>query len=51
MEELKNTIWDLPTPAVTVDLDIAERNVKKMAQEAVQHGLAHRPHIKTHRSG
>ena len=51
MEELKNTIWDLPTPAVTVDLDIAERNVKKMAQEAAQHGLAHRPHIKTHRSG
>lgn len=51
MGEKKNTIWDLPTPAVAIDLDIVERNIKKMAEGARQHGLAHRPHIKTHRSG
>lgn len=51
MDEKRNTIWDLPTPAVTVDLEIAKRNIRKMVEEAKQHGLVHRPHIKTHRSG
>ena len=41
----------LPTPAVVVDLDQAERNIKKMAEEAGKYGIRHRPHIKTHRSG
>ncbi len=42
---------DLPTPAVVVDLDIVERNIKTMAEQAATYGIRHRPHIKTHRSG
>ena len=41
---------NLPTPAVVVDLDIAQNNIKKMISGLSRHGVAHRPHIKTHRS-
>lgn len=41
----------LPTPAVVVDIGTAKRNVERMAEGARQHGLSHRPHVKTHRSG
>lgn len=41
----------LSTPAVVVDLDRAENNIKKMAEQAGKYGIRHRPHIKTHRSG
>lgn len=45
-EELKK----LATPAIVVDLGVAERNIRKMIQSAKEYGLKHRPHIKTHRS-
>lgn len=46
-EEVKS----LPTPAVVIHLDVAEKNIKRMLDEAEKAGIKHRPHIKTHRSG
>ena len=40
----------LETPAPLVDLDRMERNITRMAGYARQHGIALRPHIKTHKS-
>ncbi|WIM99338.1 alanine racemase [Actinoplanes oblitus] len=40
---------DLPTPHVTVDADVLERNLTAMAARAADHGLALRPHAKTHK--
>lgn len=39
----------LSTPAVVVDLDIAERNIEKFQAYANAHGFNVRPHIKTHK--
>jgi D-serine deaminase-like pyridoxal phosphate-dependent protein len=44
------TLHDLETPAPIVDLDRMERNLDRAAAYAAQHGLALRPHIKTHKS-
>lgn len=44
------TITDLETPALVVDLDRMERNLDRVADYARSHGLALRPHIKTHKS-
>ena len=41
---------DLETPALVVDLDIMERNLSRASSYAAQHGLALRPHVKTHKS-
>ncbi|HEV8455099.1 MAG TPA: D-TA family PLP-dependent enzyme [Gemmatimonadales bacterium] len=38
------------TPIPLVDLDRLERNLDRMAAYAAQHGLALRPHTKTHKS-
>lgn len=43
-------ITDLETPALVVDLDRMERNLDRVADYARTHGLALRPHIKTHKS-
>jgi D-serine deaminase-like pyridoxal phosphate-dependent protein len=43
--------WKLQTPALVVDLDILERNIAQMAAHAERHGIALRPHAKTHKSG
>ena len=43
-------ITDLETPALVVDLDRMERNLDRVADYARSHGLALRPHIKTHKS-
>jgi D-serine deaminase-like pyridoxal phosphate-dependent protein len=40
----------LLTPAAVVDLDTMEANLDRMAAYAAQHGLALRPHTKTHKS-
>jgi D-serine deaminase-like pyridoxal phosphate-dependent protein len=40
----------LETPAVVVDLDRMERNLDTAARYAAEHGLALRPHVKTHKS-
>ncbi len=42
-------VTDLETPAVTVDLDVLERNLKKMQSYCTDHGLSFRPHVKTHK--
>ena len=39
----------IDTPAVLVDLDIAEANVRGFQSYCDRHGLALRPHIKTHK--
>jgi D-serine deaminase-like pyridoxal phosphate-dependent protein len=42
--------WDLDTPALCVDLDRLESNIKTMQAALKRFGLASRPHAKTHRS-
>lgn len=42
-------VGDLDTPAVTVDLDIMEDNIRRVQAHLDRHGIAHRPHIKTHK--
>ena len=41
---------DLETPCALVDLDRLATNLDRMASYAVLHGLALRPHVKTHKS-
>jgi D-serine deaminase-like pyridoxal phosphate-dependent protein len=50
-----NPLWTggaeaLETPIPLVDLDRLERNLDRVAGYATRHGLALRPHIKTHKS-
>ena len=40
---------DLDTPFLTADLDAVERNVERMQRYCDDHGLALRPHVKTHK--
>jgi D-serine deaminase-like pyridoxal phosphate-dependent protein len=40
---------DLDTPAVTIDLDVMEANIRRVQQHLARHGIANRPHIKTHK--
>jgi D-serine deaminase-like pyridoxal phosphate-dependent protein len=42
-------VSDLDTPAVAVDLDILETNLREMAAYCAGHGLSLRPHTKTHK--
>lgn len=44
------TLADLETPIPVVDLDRLARNLDRAATYATEHGLALRPHIKTHKS-
>lgn len=41
---------ELPTPALTIDLDIVESNLQRMAGYCRQHGIGLRPHTKTHKA-
>ncbi len=43
------TIHDLPTPALLLDLDRLDGNLRRMAAKAERLGVALRPHIKTHK--
>lgn len=43
-------IADLETPAALVDLGIMAQNLDRMAEYCAVHGLALRPHVKTHKS-
>jgi D-serine deaminase-like pyridoxal phosphate-dependent protein len=47
---MHHTLEDLETPTPIVDLDRMERNLDRAAAYAAEHGLAMRPHIKTHKS-
>lgn len=42
-------IDELDTPSLLIDLDVMERNLARMAAYARGHGLALRPHTKTHK--
>lgn len=42
-------IEQLDTPALTVDLDIMERNLRSLSDYCRMHGLNLRPHTKTHK--
>jgi len=42
-------ISELDTPALLVDLDVMERNLKRAAEYAAKHKLRLRPHTKTHK--
>ena len=44
------TVVELPTPALTVDLDVLEANLNRMAKYCRQHDLRLRPHAKTHKT-
>lgn len=41
---------ELSTPALTIDLDVLERNLDRMAQLCRDQGVGLRPHIKTHKT-
>jgi D-serine deaminase-like pyridoxal phosphate-dependent protein len=41
---------DLPTPSLVIDAAAVERNLARMADYCRAHGLALRPHAKTHKS-
>ena len=41
---------DIQTPALVLDLDALERNIKKMGDYAKAHGMRHRTHGKMHKS-
>jgi 3-hydroxy-D-aspartate aldolase len=41
---------DIDTPALLIDLDAFERNLRRMGDAARRSGLALRPHAKTHKS-
>lgn len=42
--------WDLDTPALVVDLDKLEGNIRTMQAAMARFGLPSRPHAKTHKS-
>jgi D-serine deaminase-like pyridoxal phosphate-dependent protein len=42
-------ISELDTPALVIDLDIMERNLRRVADYTKAHGLRLRPHTKTHK--
>src|SRR5829696_10063744 len=39
----------LDTPAVTVDLDVMEANIRRVHGHLAKAGVGNRPHIKTHK--
>ena len=43
------TIRHLPTPFLTIDLDVVERNIARMQSYCDAHAIALRPHVKTHK--
>jgi D-serine deaminase-like pyridoxal phosphate-dependent protein len=46
---LSSPLDDLATPALLLDLDVVERNLRRMAARAAALGVALRPHVKTHK--
>jgi D-serine deaminase-like pyridoxal phosphate-dependent protein len=43
------TVHDIPTPALLLDADVLERNIKRMAEKVAGFGGRLRPHVKTHK--
>src|SRR5436189_1367302 len=48
-ESAMTRVQDLDTPAVTIMLDRLENNIARAQKEMTRHGIANRPHIKTHK--
>ena len=48
--QYKTNYSELSTPAVLVELDIAEQNTRNMISNAAKYNIAVRPHIKVHKS-
>lgn len=46
---MSRQVEDLLTPALCIDVDRVERNLTRMQAYCSQHGLALRPHVKTHK--
>ena len=44
------SVRELPTPCLVLDLDAMNRNVQRMAAFCQRHGVRLRPHAKTHKS-
>jgi len=42
-------VADLDTPAVTIDVDIMDANIRRVQARLTRLGIANRPHIKTHK--
>src|SRR5918992_367082 len=42
-------IYDLDTPAIVIDVDVMEKNIRRVASYAHEHSLRLRPHTKTHK--
>lgn len=42
--------YEIPTPALVVDLDKLQRNINEMAERARKAGVKLRPHIKSHKT-
>ena len=40
---------ELPTPALLLDLDVLDRNLRRMSERTAALGVALRPHVKTHK--
>ena len=41
--------WEVPTPALLVDLDVLEANLARAAALVAEGGATLRPHVKTHK--
>lgn len=41
---------EISTPAVILEMDTVERNIKNMVEGAAKYGITHRPHTKVHKS-
>lgn len=50
LQPIDRTPDTLETPAVLIDADIADANLRRWQQRCDDAGIANRPHIKTHRS-
>jgi D-serine deaminase-like pyridoxal phosphate-dependent protein len=42
-------VSEIDTPAVLIDADVLERNIRRAAEQCGKHQVALRPHIKTHK--
>src|SRR5215467_12959603 len=49
VSRLMNSVADLDTPVVTIDLDIMRDNIRRVQAHLTRHGIGNRPHIKTHK--
>ena len=43
-------VQQVSTPSLIIDLDVMERNLSRMAEYTRAHGIALRPHTKTHKT-